>query len=208
MSEKVLPVPYITQPTSITCQSTCLKMFGLFLANRMPFPPPVRAMTVQDIWKEINESEDRPSSTRNSYQNMVWWLGKYFPGHDFEVSSTKNTGEATGKVVHYINQNYPIMVSTNHARTSGHIILVIGYRNHFLDQSSSVQFICHDPYGKFDPQLGSLKYGMRRYDGGMSLLDGGEIGPGKSVVYDYQGIQRIRSDKHSTGTYYMISAGR
>jgi hypothetical protein len=36
-------------------------------------------------------------------------------------------------------------------------------------------------------------------------LEGGEVGPGKGVVYDYNGIRRIRADKHSNGTYFLIS---
>lgn len=205
MTEKVLDVPYFTQPTSNTCQSTCLKMFGHYLAGRLAMSSMVHGQSVTGIWKEVNESEERPSKVRNSYQNMVWWLNKYFPSYKFLVKETRNTEEAMSYVVNKINTGFPVMVSTNHSRTSGHIILVIGYKNQYANQSSFVEFVCHDPYGKFDPQLGSNTYGTRRYSEGRSLAEGGEIGPGKSVIYDYQGIRRIRSDKHSNGTYFLIS---
>ena len=72
--------------------------------------------------------------------------------------------------------------------------------------SEEIEFICHDPYGKFDPQLHSKVFGKRRYEGGMSLANGGEHGPGKAVIYDYDGIRRIRKDKHSTGKFFMITS--
>jgi len=68
-----------------------------------------------------------------------------------------------------------------------------------------VRFVCHDPYGKFGPKLKSKQFGKRRYDQGMTLMAGGEVGPGKAVRYDYDGIHRIRSDKHSNGTYFLVS---
>ena len=205
MAEKILDVPYFTQPTSNTCQSTCLKMFGHYLAGRLAMSSMVHGQPITGIWKEINESEERPSQVRNSYQNMVWWLNKYFPSYNFLVKETRNTDEAMLYVVNKINAGFPVMVSTNHSRTSGHIILVIGYKNHYANQSSSVEFVCHDPYGKFDPQLGSNTFGTRRYSEGRSVMEGGEVGPGKSVTYNNQGIRRIRADKHSNGTYFLIS---
>jgi hypothetical protein len=205
MAEQILAVPYLTQPTSNTCQSTCLKMYGLYLARRLAMSSPVQGIAILDIWKEINESKDRPSRDRNSYQNMVWWLKKYFPLYEFSVSSTRSTDEAMTYVVERIDAGFPVMVSTNHANTAGHIILVVGYSGAEKNQSSAVQFVCHDPYGKFNPQLGSKLYGKQRYTGGSSLVEGGEVGPGKAVIYDHSGIRRIRSDKHSNGTYFLIS---
>lgn len=207
MTNKVLDVPYLTQPTPITCQSTCLKMFGVHLAKKSSMSSLVQGKSISDIWKEINESSDRPSQLRNSYQNMVWWLKKYFPQYKFSVRDTRNTSEAMSHIVKKIDEGFPVMVSTNHSRTSGHIILVVGYTNKQSNMSSEIEFICHDPYGKFDPQLGSNLYGKRRYSEGQTLAQGGEVGPGKGVVYNHEGIQRIRSDKHSNGTYFLISGG-
>jgi hypothetical protein len=206
MTSRVLQVPYLAQPTGITCQSTCLKMFGLYLAARGQVSHPVADQDIGDIWKEINTGNDRPSKDRNSYTNMVWWLGKNFPRHRFSVRSTRDTDEALGYVVDRINAGFPLMVSTNHSNTDGHIILVIGYSGATPGQCSRIQMTCHDPYGRFNPALKSKLYAKRRYDGGASLADGGEVGPGKAVTYDHNGIRRIRSDKHSNGTYFMISA--
>jgi hypothetical protein len=205
---KVLDVPYLVQPTAITCQSTCLSMFAQFLEKKLMMSTPAGGVGIQEIWAEINTSRDRPAQERNSYQNMRWWLEKYFtPPFQFEVKSTKNVDEAILEVVAHIDKGFPVMVSTNHERTDGHIILVIGYEGYTPGVCDpNVRFVCHDPYGKFGPQLHSKLYGKRRFEGGMSLQGGGQVGPGKAVQYDYQGIKRIRSDKHSTGTYYLVSA--
>ena len=207
MQNRILNVPYFTQPTSITCQSTCLKMFAKYLEQKVQMSTPAGAYSVPDIWKEINTSVDRPSKIRNSYANMQWWLEKYFRPIQFEVKNTKNVDEAISMIVRQIDNGYPVMVSTNHERTAGHIILVIGYENYTPNMSDpGVRFICHDPYGTFDPQLRSRQYGKRRFEGGMSLSIGGECGPGKAVLYDYEGLRRIRTDKHSTGSYFLVSA--
>jgi peptidase C39-like protein len=205
MAERTLAVPYLTQPTSNTCQSTCLKMYGLYLARHLAMSTPVEGMSILDIWSQINESKDRPSKERNSYTNMVWWLKKNFPSYEFSVDDTRNPDDAMAHVVDRIDAGFPVMVSTNHSNTSGHIILVVGYEGAEKSQCSMVKFVCHDPYGKFNPKLGSKLHGKKRFTGGSSLMGGGEVGPGKGVVYDHDGIRRIRSDKHSNGTYFLIS---
>jgi len=109
------------------------------------------------------------------------------------------------RVVRTVDRGYPVIVSTNHAHTAGHIILVIGYRGAEQFACNNLSFVCHDPYGKFNPALHSQMYGKHRFDGGSSAVSGGESGPGKAVVYDYDGIRRIRTDKHSTGRYFLLS---
>ena len=204
--DRILDVPYLTQPTSITCQSTCLKMYGMYLASLSAISSPVDVMSILAIWKEINEGQGRPSQERNAYVNMAWWLHKYFSQFDFSVASTKNPDEAMARVVKSVDAKYPVIVSTNHSATDGHIILIVGYTGSWRGASSNVNFVCHDPYGRFNPALGSREFGAKRYDGGSSRQSGGEVGPGKGVVYDYNGIRRIRMDKHSSGTYFLVSA--
>jgi hypothetical protein len=150
---------------------------------------------------------ERPSKEKNSYLNMQWWLSKYFsPPFKFGVASTKSVDEAIDRVVAHIDLGFPVMVSTNQERTDGPIILVIGYEGYSPAMSGpDIRFICHDPYGKFAPQLHSNQYAKKRFEDGMSLVSGGEVGAGKDVRYDYQGIRRIRTDKHSSGTFFMIS---
>lgn len=206
MESKVLDVPYLTQPTPITCQSTCLKMFGLYVSAKIGISSPIEGMDIQDIWTEINQGQNRPALGRNSYQNMAWWLNTHLRPYKFEVKSSKNTDDAIKHIVGRVKSEFPVMVSTNHSRTDGHIILVVGYAGHSRDACSSTSLVCHDPYGKFNPKLGSKLHGGSRFETGMSLADGGEVGPGKSVRYDYEGIRRIRKDKHSSGTYFMVSA--
>jgi len=205
MADKFLAVPYLTQPTSITCQSTCLKMFGMYLADRIGISSPVEALSITSIWKEINEGQGRPSKERNSYANMAWWLHKQFPTYKFAVDSCAIPDEAMLRIVRTIDRGFPVIVSTNHAHTAGHIILVIGYNGMAQFACNDVSFVCHDPYGKFNPSLHSHMYGKHRFDGGSSRLDGGELGPGKAVIYDYNGIRRIRTDRHSSGTYFLLS---
>jgi hypothetical protein len=208
MSDKTLEVPYLTQPTSNTCQSTCLKMFGMYLANRLSMSSPVQAMSILDIWKDVNEGNGRPSKERNSYSNMAWWLHKQFPTYKFAVDSTVSVDDAMLRIVRTIDRGFPVIVSTNHSHTAGHIILVIGYKGAEQFMCSNISFVCHDPYGKFNPSLHSHFFGRHRFDGGSSQLNGGELGPGKGVVYDYNGIRRIRTDKHSSGTYFLLSVSQ
>ena len=35
LNTKILDVPYLTQPTPITCQSTCLKMYAKYLEQKL-----------------------------------------------------------------------------------------------------------------------------------------------------------------------------
>ena len=202
---KILDVPYFVQPTPITCQATCLKMFASYLARRSATSNPGASASIQEIWQEINTGFARPYPGRNSYRNMRWWLEQYFPSRRFEVASASDVASATRLLTDKVNLGYPVMVSTNHARTSGHIVLVVGYLGPHQFESGDIHFVCHDPYGKFDPQLLSKDYGRNRFSGGRSLLTGGESGPGKSVVYDIEGVRRSRKDKHSAGMFYMIS---
>lgn len=100
------------------------------------------------------------------------------PRVDFVVERTTDPHVARVIVLRSIDAGSPVLVSTNHARTSGHIILVIGYEP--MSRRDGREFICHDPYGKFDPEVGSRLFGQRRFEGGMSTSDG-QHGPGEGV---------------------------
>ena len=56
---------------------------------------------------------------------MVWWLNEEFPSLNFRVERTGDERVGLGRITESIDANSPILV-TNHARTAGHIILVIG----------------------------------------------------------------------------------
>ena len=94
MISRVLPVPYYTQPTAITCQSTCLKMFGKYLERKQLISSAGANKWIEDIWKEINTGSERPVQARNAYANMVWWLEKYFSPIMFRVEETTDTAKA------------------------------------------------------------------------------------------------------------------
>lgn len=204
----VLPVPYFTQPTAITCQSTCLKMIATYLEQSV-----VRQSTggaareIQEIWKDINESQERPVKMRNAHANMKWWLEKHFPTLGFEYLTLTDEVQAIEKLISFIDGRMPVLMSVSHARVAGHIILVVGYEN-YVQFSSTPDFnlVVHDPYGRFDPSLTSKAYGKLRWLGGMSLADGGEVGPGQSLRLNLASVGRQRRTDTRRGTYYLLSA--
>jgi len=205
---KTLPVPYFAQPTGITCQSTVLKMFASYIEEsilRQSTGAGERA--VGDIWKDVNEGLGRPSKFRNAHANFKWWLENHFPNITFTYETVMLPYQAVEKIVGYINGGFPVLVAVSHVNVEGHIILVIGYENYVPNAcSSDFKFIAHDPYGQFDPSLKSKVFGSRRFEGGASLLGGGESGPGKGVKLPVDGVNRHRPGDKYAGVYYLLSA--
>ena len=194
---KLLSVPYLTQPTYNTCQSTVLKMYSMYLSQRLGMSSPAAAKEIEAIQQEMKTDPKRPVKGASSYlahANFVWWMNKYFTSLTFKKVTTKNKLTANKLITGSINSGFPVIVSTSHSRTRGHIILVIGYKKNA--DTGALRFICNDPYGKFDPSLNSKLFSKRRYTGGMTLLDCSEEGPGKQVTYNSRAIMRSRkSDK-------------
>ena len=207
---RVLQVPYFAQPTGITCQSTCLKMMASYLEQAVVFQSTsAGSREVLDIWKDINESKDRPVKARNAHANMKWWLERHFPSLRFEYHTTMDEIRASEKVIEFINVGMPVLMSVSHARVEGHIILVVGYENYVpMMSTDDFRLVVHDPYGKFDPSLLSSTYGAKRYVGGMSLVAGGQTGPGKNCPLYMTGVSRQRVSDARRGTYYLLSARR
>lgn len=209
----VLDVPFHTQPTSSTCQSTCLKMMAEFLDRRCGRPRKER--DIQDIYDQINTSEERPikSKGRNFHGNIKWWLQNEFKGQfSIVYESINNEDLAVKEIIWSIDNHFPVMASTSHMRSSGHFILVIGYSPmcHLADPVGATtalvagpRFVCHDPYGKFNPALMHSDWGPRRWQEGGCLSRGGEFGPGEAVVYDVEGIRRFHLDA-SPNTFYLL----
>jgi hypothetical protein len=198
----VLAVPYFTQPSDNTCQSTCLKMMSAYYDRRLG--QYAAARDIFAIWRAINQDPARPSPIRNHFENMVWWLNSEFPSLSFRYEQTNQPRIAQDRLVRAIDSGAPVLTSTNHSNTKGHIILIVGYEP--FTTASGPHFVCHDPYGQFDPTLNSELWGDRRWEGGASLVGGGEHGPGRGVRYDIDGIRRIRADRHSAGVFYFLSA--
>ena len=132
---KLLKVPYFTQPTDNTCQSTVLKMFATYL----------------------------------------------------EVEIRKMEWEAIDDIVGFIDPGFPVLVAVSHANVEGHIVAL---------------------FGAYDPSLLSKAYGKQRFDKGMCLQAGGEIGPGTAVRVDPLAASRQRKGDKYNGTFYLISASR
>jgi hypothetical protein len=207
---RVLQVPYFAQPTGITCQSTCLKMMATYLERAVAIQSTgAGAREILDIWKDINESKDRPVKARNAHANMKWWLERYFPLLRFEYHTTTDEVRACEKVIEFINFGIPVLMSVSHARVEGHIILVVGYENYVpMVSTADFHLVVHDPYGKFDPSLLSSMYGAKRYVGGVSLMSGGQMGPGQNCPLCMTGVSRQRVSDARRGTYYLLSARR
>lgn len=209
---KILKVPYFHQPTSITCQSTVLKMFANYIATEVLHQSSAGAEEeITNIWNDINTGNKRPVQLRNAHKNMLWWLQEHFPNINFEYSSTNDEYKAMDEIVGYIDGGFPVLVAVSHARVEGHIVLVIGYENYEpLKCSNDFALVIHDPYGKFDPHLASDMFGVtgqkRGLLGGSSLMCGGETGPGMANRLPLEAASRQRRGDTFKGTFYLLSA--
>ena len=208
---KILSVDFYTQPTSNTCQSTCLKMMSSYVeGSDGTSPGPAASLNPVDIYHTINHDPGRPDkANQNSHQNMMWWLKQRFPNLKFKEIVTKDEVKAEETIINSIDRDSPVMVGVSHSRVHGHIILVIGYVN-YQPYTCSQDFglVVHDPYGRFDPSLSSDKYGAKRFNGGASLVTGGEVGPGKSVILPLTSVSRQRQGDASRGNYFLIFVDR
>jgi hypothetical protein len=217
---KVLQVPYFVQPTDNTCQSTVLKMMASYIEQHV-----VRQVTgaadrnIIDIWKAINQDPKRPfKGQHNDFRNMQWWLQTNFPSVVFQFITQHREDDALKLIVQFINIGFPVLVGVSHAHTHGHIILVIGYENYQPNVSSlDLKLVVHDPFGRFDPSLGSklfggrlAKPGLSRWSGGSCLQFGGEDGPGRGIRLPITGASRQRApstpNSPPIGTYNLLSA--
>ncbi len=208
---KLLSVPYFAQPTGNSCQSTVLKMFATYLEQTV-----VQQSTgagdrdILDIRKDINHGASRPDKKyTNSHANMKWWLQEHFPSLTFHYLNLKSPDQAIEKLVYFIDRGFPVLVSVSHAKVDGHIILVVGYEGYQPNASApDFRLVVHDPYGAFDPSLLSSTYGKKRWDRGMSLQSGGEIGPGTAVRLELEGASRHKKTDKARGTFILLSATR
>jgi len=64
----MLDVPYLIQPTPITCQSTCLSMFAKYLEKKIAIPTAAGDLGIQEIWNDINTSWLRGICARVVFQ--------------------------------------------------------------------------------------------------------------------------------------------
>jgi hypothetical protein len=204
----LLNVPYFIQPTGITCQSTCLKMYASYLEQNVVFESTGGAdRDILEIWKDVNQGKERPSQYRNAHVNFKWWLESYFPTLKFFYGDTKDQLIALDRITTFIDQGFPVLVSVSHIKVDGHIILVVGYENYDpIASRFDFSLIVHDPYGAFDPSLRSKLFGKQRFDGGVCLPDGSEGGPGKNVKLPIESVSRQKSGDAMLGTYYTLSA--
>jgi hypothetical protein len=167
------------------------------------------ARAIPDIWKDINEDPKRPVKVRNAHANMKWWLEQHFRSLRFEYIQTNQEDRAVESITRFIDRGFPVLVSVSHERVAGHIILVVGYANYSQGMSSAdFEWIVHDPYGRFDPSLSSPVFGQQRWNGGASLMSGGEAGPGCSNRLPLPSASRRRAGDSQSGTYFLLSGSR
>jgi hypothetical protein len=204
---RILNVPYFAQPTGVTCQSTCLHMMAEYIEQQILFQSTGAGdRDIQAIWKDVNQSPDRPVKIQNAHANLKWWLEQHFPSVRFEYFTIHDEPTATERIIRFIDGGWPVLVSVSHARVPGHIILVVGYENYVANQSSvDFKLVVHDPYGRFDPTLLSKLYGQRRFEGGMSLMSGGTSAPGRAVRLPMSSVSRQRAQDKQLGTFYLLS---
>lgn len=209
-TSKQLPVPYFTQPDDSTCQSTVLRMMASYIESEILCQSTGAVKPITDIKKEINSDPQRPDKKyKNSHANFKWWLEKHFPSLKFNYVTTRDAIQATKTIVASIDSGFPVLVSVSHARVDGHIILVVGYRNYVRNMSTGdFSWVVHDPYGQFDPSLMSGAYGKKRFTGGMSLVSGDELGPGRNAAIDPYSVSRQKIGDASRGQYYLLFPSR
>ncbi len=204
-ANRTLPVPYFAQPTDTTCQGTVLKMMANYL-DQSNSQSGAGSNSAVDIKNAINSGAGRPApAVTNSHANMKWWLETNYPGYAFQYDIIKDQSLAERTIVASIDRGYPALVSISHASVSGHIVLVIGYSGYQANAcSENFQFVVHDPYGAFDPSLNSKLNGKKRWDTGMCLAGGGEIGPGAANSQPTTSVSRQRQGDSAKGTYYLL----
>ena len=205
---KVLDVPYLLQPNGKTCQSTCLKMMGMFYGFNN-----IEEIEIEDIYYELNSSNERPNPDTYAWENFKWWANKSFGTNNFTWKITADPFEAYDFIIKKIDDGHPVLMSINFVddensrrRTDGHIVLIVGYENYIpLTSTSDFSFICHDPNGQFFPALGSKLWGKKgKYVGGMSLPEGGQDAPGRNIRIDLESLKRNRTDKHNSGKFAIL----
>ena len=140
---------------------------------------------------------------------MKWWLERHFPSLRFHYIQTKRKDQAIEAIVRFIDGGFPVLVSVSHERVAGHIILVTGYANYLPNTSNpTLALIVHDPYGSFDPTLLETLFGSRRWVGGASLLEGGQMGPGRGNQVPLPSVGRRRIGDALSGTYFLLSGSQ
>ena len=167
------------------------------------------ARDIEDIWTDINKDPKRPVKARNAHANMKWWLEQHFPSLTFEYLQTSDQVQATQSLIRFIDGGFPVMMSVSHARVDGHIILVVGYRNYMpFTSSADFRLVVHDPYGRFDPTLLARTFAGKRWEGGVSLRSGSQVGPGQNNELPLASVGRQRQGDSRLGTFYLLSARR
>src|SRR5262249_59419259 len=86
--------------------------------------------SILDIWKEVNESKDRPSHVRNAHVNLKWWLERHFPRKRFEYMSFADETMALERVISFIDGGAPVLMAVSHVRVPGPIVPPMGSENY------------------------------------------------------------------------------
>lgn len=199
----LLSVPYWPQPDSATCQSTCLKMMASYLDEYIGRP--IVRRNIFQIKASLKSRGNKVGLPYNHFDVMKWWLEQDFPTEfTFTWDGTTDHEGGFRRITRSIDSHFPVIVSTNHSRSKGHIILVVGYEK-VQDSNISISptLICHDPYGDKEGLWGKGRWQMTRGDI-QPCHPEGEDGSGRAVEYDINGIRRVLADRHSQWTFYQL----
>ena len=71
MPNRILSVPFLTQPDNDTCQATCLKMHALYLEQKMRMSVAAAQQSILEIHKEVK---------RDLHTDFAKWLTKIIQG--------------------------------------------------------------------------------------------------------------------------------
>lgn len=125
-----------------------------------------------------------------AHRNFQWWLQERFPTLAFDYISGLDELAATHKVVDSLDADMPVIVSVSHARTPGHIVLVVGYEGRpAICDDNPFRIVMHDPAGRFDSYF---ERAVNKYVGAMSVPGGSEYGPGLGCRVPIRSISRRR----------------
>ena len=196
-------------------------MYAEYLENTGYGKKGAGTRAIADIYDDINTGTVRPvhgKGTENNHTNMMWWLAQNFSPLQFAKTTTRDPAFALLTMIASIDAGFPLMASVSHSTNQGHVILVVGYEHYrpdvclaadtisYAPATQTSKIVVHDPYGAYDPSLGSKLFGKQRWTGGQSLVAGGEQGPGKAVRLPIDDVKRRTYSR--VGNFELMTVAR
>ncbi len=180
---KILPVPYIPQPTDTTCQSTVLKMLATYVESEvldenggatilmekrlvddlntryrpegdMPFLDAAERLKIEEIKTMINGAPGRPDKKNpNSHANMMWWLERRYLP---DLHCDYFDKKDKKEAIAWIVRHIDAgfpVIASVSHKNVEGHIILIVGYENYTPDLSKLNLVIHDPYGAFDPSL-------------------------------------------------------